>query len=243
MISLIIPCKNEFGTIYDAISLGIKLPGVSEIIVTVGTSKDNTYDEAKRAENEIGVTSKINIQVQKQKGTGKWGAVKESIELANNKYVSIWDADLTVSFSEQSLIHERFLSSLKHMGTDCLAIGDRMTFREPGSMRIANYFGNKLFALIWSVLSRQKINDTLCGSKVFSIEILDSVSESLKSKDPYGDVTIITGALLAKRKIEVQIVSYRARTYGQTNILRWSGAIQLLRFTISAAGYLKLKNK
>jgi hypothetical protein len=79
----------------------------------------------------------------------------------------------------------------------------------------------------------------LCGSKVFSSEILEYVPESLKSKDPYGDFTIVTGALLAKRKIEVQIVSYRARTYGQTNILRWSGAVQLFNFTISAAKQLK----
>jgi glycosyltransferase involved in cell wall biosynthesis len=239
MISLIIPCKNEFGTIYDAISFGNKLPGVSEIIVIVGESKDKTFEEAVRAQSEEIVNKDIDIYVQKQNGKGKWGAVKEGLTKAKNKYISIWDADLTVSFSEQSLIHERFLSSLKHMGADCLVIGDRMTFREPGSMRIANYFGNKSFALIWTFLAKQKINDMLCGSKVFSTEILEHVPEFLKSKDPYGDFTIVTGALLAKRKIEVQIVSYRARTYGQTNILRWSGAIQLFKFTISAMKQLK----
>jgi len=239
MISLIIPCKNEFGTIYDAISFGNKLPGVSEIIVIVGESKDKTFEEAVRAQSEEIVNKDIDIHVQQQDGKGKWGAVKEGLTKAKNKYISIWDADLTVSFSEQSLIHERFLSSLKHMGADCLVIGDRMTFREPGSMRIANYFGNKSFALIWTFLAKQKINDMLCGSKVFSTEILEHVPEFLKSKDPYGDFTIVTGALLAKRKIEVQIVSYRARTYGQTNILRWSGAIQLFKFTISAMKQLK----
>ena len=234
MISLIIPCKNEFGTIHDAISLGNKLPGVSEIVVIVGESYDKTFEEAIRAKSESIINKDIDIHVQKQIGKGKWGAVKEGLTMTKNKYISIWDADLTVSFSEQSLIHDRFLSSLKHMGVDCLVIGDRMTFREPGSMRIANYFGNKSFALIWTFLARQKINDMLCGSKVFSTEILEFVPESLKIQDPYGDFTIVTGALLAKRKIEVQIVSYRARTYGQTNILRWSGAIQLFRFTISA---------
>ena len=239
MISLIIPCKNEFGTINDAISFGTKLPGVTEIIVIVGESKDKTFEEAIRAKSEGIVNEDIDIRVQKQNGKGKWGAVKEGLTNAKNKYISIWDADLTVSFSEQSLIHERFLSSLKHMGVDCLVIGDRMTFREPGSMRIANYFGNKAFAIFWTFLARQKINDMLCGSKVFSTEILEHVPEILKSKDPYGDFTIVTGALLAKRKIEVQIVSYRARTYGQTNILRWSGAIQLFKFTISAAKLLK----
>jgi glycosyltransferase involved in cell wall biosynthesis len=239
MISLIIPCKNEFGTIYDAISFGNKLPGVSEIIVIVGESKDKTFEEAIRVKSQGIVNKDIEIQVQKQIGTGKWGAVKEGLTKAKNKYISIWDADLTVSFSEQSLIHERFLSSLKHMGVDCLVIGDRMTFREPGSMRIANYFGNKSFAFIWTLLAGQKINDMLCGSKVFSTDILEFVPESLKIKDPYGDFTIVTGAILAKRKIEVQIVSYRARTYGQTNILRWRGAIQLFRFTISAMKQLK----
>lgn len=240
MISLIIPCKNEFGTIYDAINLGLKLPGISEIIVVVGKSNDHTFEEAERARREIGRASEIEISVEKQDGSGKWGAVKEGLSLAKNKYISIWDADLTVSFSEQSLIHERFISSLKHVGVDCLVIGDRMTFREPGSMRIANYFGNRLFALLWSLLAKQKINDTLCGSKVFSAEILELVPESLKSKDPYGDFTIITGALLARRKIEVQIVSYRARTYGQTNILRWSGAVQLLKYTMSAVKIIKM---
>jgi glycosyltransferase involved in cell wall biosynthesis len=239
VISLIIPCKNEFGTINDAISLGNKLPGVSEIIVIVGESKDKTFEEAIRVKSEGIVNKDIDIHVKKQIGTGKWGAVKEGLTKAKNKYISIWDADLTVSFSEQSLIHERFLSSLKHMGDDCLVIGDRMTFREPGSMRMANYFGNKSFAFIWTLLAGQKINDMLCGSKVFSTDILEFVPESLKIKDPYGDFTIVTGALLAKRKIEVQIVSYRARTYGQTNILRWSGAIQLFRFTISAMKQLK----
>jgi glycosyltransferase involved in cell wall biosynthesis len=239
MISLIIPCKNEFGTIYDAIGFGTKLPGVSEIIVIIGESKDKTFEEAIRAQSEGIVNKDIDFHVQKQNGKGKWGAVKEGLTMAKNKYISIWDADLTVSFSEQSLIHERFLSSLKHMGVDCLVIGDRMTFREPGSMRMANYFGNKSFAFIWTLLAGQKINDMLCGSKVFSTDILEFVPESLKIKDPYGDFTIVTGALLAKRKIEVQIVSYRARTYGQTNILRWSGAIQLFRFTISAMKQLK----
>jgi glycosyltransferase involved in cell wall biosynthesis len=239
MISLIIPCKNEFGTIYDAVTFGTRLPGVSEIVVIVGDSNDQTFEEAKRAQSKIIVHKDLKVHVQKQNGMGKWGAVKEGIANVKNKYISIWDADLTVSFSEQSLIHDRFLSTLKHIGVDCLVMGDRMTFREPGSMRIANFIGNKSFALIWTLLARQKINDMLCGSKVFSTEILEYVPESLKSKDPYGDFTIVTGALLAKRKIEVQIVSYRARTYGQTNILRWSGAIQLFKFTISAIKQLK----
>jgi len=243
MISLIIPCKNEFGTIFDAISLGTKLPYVNEIIIVVGQSHDKTFEEAIRARIELANEEKVVISVLDQNdSSGKWNAVKAGIKISNNENISIWDADLTVSFSEQCLMHERFMASITHRTEDCLVIGDRMTFREPGSMRFANFIGNKIFAQLWTGIAKIRINDMLCGSKIFSKRILDSVPEHIKDKDPYGDFTLVLGAVTMRRKIEVQTVSYRARTYGQTNILRWSGAMQLFRFSLSAIIFIR-KNR
>ena len=235
MITLIIPCKNEYGTIFDAIERGVNLPFVSEVFVVVGESHDNTFREAIRAKSVIDKISKatINIQLQ-QESFGKWNAVKLGIGLSKNEFISIWDADLTVSFTEQCLMHERFMASLKHRNQDSLVMGDRMSYREPGSMRFSNFIGNKIFAIIWTKITKTPINDMLCGSKIFSKKILDSVPDDIKNSDPYGDFTIVFGAVISQKPVEVQIVSYRARTYGQTNILRWSGALQLFRFTLKA---------
>jgi hypothetical protein len=58
-------------------------------------------------------------------------------------------------------------------------------------------------------------------------------------KDPYGDFTIFASAIVSGQKIEFQNLTYRARSYGQTNILRWSGGLSLLNFTLSF--FLKYK--
>ena len=231
-ISLLIPCRNEKGTICTAIDLGTKLPGVDEIFVIEGNSTDGTYETAVEFSLKLQKDRNCTIKVIKQSKTGKWNAVQEGIMLTSNEYVSIWDADLTVSFSEQCLIHENFVSNFQKFNVPCLSTGNRMSSREPGSMRILNFLGNSFFSKIWSLISGQHIPDLLCGSKVFSKYILETISKSLFQKDPYGDFVIFAAALNNGQKIEFQNLTYRPRIYGQTNILRWSGGIQLLIFTL-----------
>ena len=239
-ISLLIPCRNEQGTISTAIELGKRLPGVDEIIVIEGNSSDDTFQTALRACNEFKDSVNFEIKVIKQSKIGKWNAIQEGIPFAKNSILAIWDADLTVSFSEQCLIHERFLANYKHLGEYCLVTGNRMALREAGAMRVLNLLGNSLFSKLWSFLSGIYIPDLLCGSKVFSKKILSCLPSTLMDKDPYGDFTIFASAIVSGQKIEFQNLTYRARSYGQTNILRWSGGLSLLNFTLSF--FLKYKS-
>jgi glycosyltransferase involved in cell wall biosynthesis len=231
-ITLLVPCKNEQGTIGTAIELGKRLPGVDNIVVIEGNSTDETFEAALRVASEIKASDNFEISVIKQSKTGKWNAIQEGLPLAKNNSIAIWDADLTVSFSEQCLIHERFLKSYELSGEFCLVTGNRMALREAGSMRLLNLIGNNLFSHLWSFLSGTYIPDLLCGSKVFSKKILGCLPLTIADKDPYGDFTIFASALVSGQKIEFQNLTYRARSYGQTNILRWSGGLSLLNFTL-----------
>ena len=231
-ITLLIPCRNEQGTISTAIELGLELPGVNEIIVIEGHSVDQTYQIAIEISGKLKTLQRGNIQVIQQSKVGKWNAVQEGMSLSNNENISIWDADLTVSFSEQCLIHERYIANIEHLGKTCLATGNRMALREAGSMRLLNQIGNSFFSKIWSILGGRYIPDLLCGSKVFSKTILTNIPQDLLGRDPYGDFTIFAAAITNGVPIEFQNLTYRARSYGQTNILRWSGGLRLLDFTL-----------
>ncbi len=242
-ITLLIPCRNEQGTISTAIELGLRLPGVNEIIVIEGHSIDRTYQTAIEVSEKLKTLQGGNIQVIQQSKVGKWNAVQEGMSLSKNDSIAIWDADLTVSFSEQCLIHERYISNIEHLGKTCLATGNRMALREAGSMRFLNQIGNSFFSKIWSILGRRYIPDLLCGSKVFSKTILTSISQNLLRRDPYGDFTIFAAAITNGVAIEFQNLTYRARSYGQTNILRWSGGLRLLDFTLRFFIHHKLISK
>lgn len=242
MITLIIPCRNEAGTISDILNFAVKLPGVSQILVIDGNSEDGTFKIAQEVIVNFSLISNLKIAILTQHNKGKWDAVLLGIQNSFNNYISIWDADLTVSFTEQSLIHERFLSSIKHRGTPCLSMGERMSNREPGSMRFFNFLGNFLFAKIWSLMCKTDIKDMLCGSKIFASTVLDQVPQSVLRIDPYGDFSIVLGSILKGYPIETQTLTYRARTYGQTNILRWSGAYALLKVSILSFYFIRKKH-
>jgi glycosyltransferase involved in cell wall biosynthesis len=235
-ISLIIPCRNEAGTIGLAIEKGAQLPGVTELIVIEGNSNDKTHELAERYLKSV--ASSINCSLLKQRNKGKWDAVTLGIENANNDFISIWDADLTVSPSEQELIHQIFYNSLSDV-PDVFATGNRMVEREPGAMKFFNVLGNYFFGCLWNFTAKQPINDSLCGSKIFKKSNLNLLPERIKEIDPYGDFSIIASAILNKSKTISVPITYRARTYGQTNIARWRGGLELLRIWLKLHRFVR----
>jgi glycosyltransferase involved in cell wall biosynthesis len=175
-ISLIIPCRNEAGTIGLAIEKGAQLPGIKQLIVVEGNSNDKTHQVAKNyMDNMNGSLEKLLLI---QSGKGKWDAVSLGIANANCEYISIWDADLTVSPDEQELIHEIFLQELRN-NQDVFATGNRMADREPGAMKFFNVIGNYFFGYLWNFTAKQPVNDSLCGSKIFKKSILNSLPTNI----------------------------------------------------------------
>ena len=109
-------------------------------------------------------------------------------------------------------------------------------------MRFLNLLGNKFFGLAFSWLLGQSIKDSLCGTKVLwksDYELMATNRSYFGDFDPFGDFDLIFGAAKMNLKIVDLPIRYRERTYGDTNINRWSHGWLLIRMVMFAAKRIK----
>jgi hypothetical protein len=86
------------------------------------------------------------------------------------------------------------------------------------------------------------VKDTLCGTKVLSRANYDRIAANrayFGDFDPFGDFDLLFGATRLSLRIVDLPIRYRERTYGTTNIQRWSHGWLLLRMVAFAARRLK----
>jgi hypothetical protein len=109
-------------------------------------------------------------------------------------------------------------------------------------MRFFNLLGNKFFSLAFTWLLGQPVKDTLCGTKVLWRSDYQRIAANrayFGDFDPFGDFDLLFGAARLGLEIGDVPVRYRERTYGSTNIQRWSHGWLLLRMCFFAARRLK----
>lgn len=221
--SCIVPARNESGHLRDVIAHVLSVAQIQEIIIVEGGSTDDTWAVAQ----ELALSNPKKIQAFKQVGKGKFDAVLFGASKSKGELIAIWDADGTVSLEHNvAIICKSIESGLPTMG-------DRLRGNiAPGAMRPLNWLGNWAFAIAWAPILRSKPTDMLCGTKVLPRKFFVSLPESLISADPYGDFALIGYARLCGVQIVTHVVDYHARSYGETNIHRWSGGIMLLKATL-----------
>jgi hypothetical protein len=113
---------------------------------------------------------------------------------------------------------------------------------EKRAMPFLNMCMNKFFALAFSWLLGQPVKDTLCGTKVLwreSYQRIEAGRHYFGDFDPFGDFDLLFGASRLGLRIVDMPVHYRERTYGQTNIHRWSHGWLLIRMMLFAAKRIK----
>jgi hypothetical protein len=101
---------------------------------------------------------------------------------------------------------------------------------------------NHLFGRMFSWLLGQRTKDTLCGTKALWRDDYRKIAANrgyFGEFDPFGDFDLLFGADKLNLKIVDIPVRYRDRTYGRTNIRRWSHGWLLLRMVIFAARKLR----
>ena len=227
-LSIIIPARNEkkyIENIAQRLS-SLSFPGGLEIIFIEGHSKDGTLEEIKRVADIF--KDKVQIRYHTQEGIGKADAVWKGFEVAKNDILMILDADLTVQPEDLP----RFYEAAK-IDSNIFVNGSRLVYpMEKGAMRPLNYLGNKGFAVLLSWITRQKLTDTLCGTKAIYKDKFQKIKESgllHELPDPFCDFTLILGAKKQGLKIvEVPIV-YKKRIYGDTKIRRFRDGWKLLK--------------
>ena len=104
---------------------------------------------------------------------------------------------------------------------------------EKGSMRFINLIGNRVFQNLISLMIKQAITDTLCGTKVFKRELLKNIDwwrKNYNLLDPFGDFDLLfTAAFFSEKIVEIP-VHYKARTYGVTQISRFRDGFKLIKY-------------
>jgi len=235
-VSICIPARNESGNIENAI---LRLPKFSkhqEIIFIEGNSSDNTWQKIQEIQEKYRDTHDIKIGQQDAKGKGD--AVRKGYAMATCDILMILDADLTMPPEELPKFYNAIAT-----GKGEFINGSRLVYpMDKEAMRFLNTLGNKFFSWVFSWLLEQPIKDSLCGTKVMFREDYLKLIENRKffgDFDPFGDFDLLFGAYKLNLRIIDLPIRYRERTYGDTNISRFTNGFMLLRMCWFAAGKIK----
>lgn len=235
--TIVIPCRNERGTVREAISRIPPFGDHQEIVFVDGRSTDGTPQEIQEVIKE---RPDMDIKFFTQPGTGKADAVRFGFVKASGDLLMILDADLTVPPEYLARCYDAIAANRGE-----LLIGSRLVYpMEKQAMRFLNLLGNRLFSLLFSWLLNQKIKDTLCGTKVLlrtNYEKVKSTYAFFGDFDPFGDFELIFGAAKQNLKILEIPFRYRERTYGITNINRLAHGWLLLKMVFFALRKIKMR--
>jgi len=225
VVSVIIPARNEAGTIADIFERVPEMGARTELIFVEGNSKDDTYATIER---EIARWPRRDAKLLKQSGKGKGDAVRLGFANATGDLLMILDSDLAVPPEDLPRFYEAWRS-----GKGDFVNGVRLVYpMEQHAMQFFNLVANKFFGLAFSWLLGQDIKDSLCGTKVLSRRDYDVIASNRSyfgEFDPFGDFDLLFGAAKYNLKIIDLPVRYRKRTYGETNIQRWRHGVLLFR--------------
>lgn len=234
-VSVIIPARNEAGNIDSAFQRVPEMGSGTQIIFVEGNSTDDTYERIQQA---VAQHPERNCQVYRQTGKGKADAVRMGFDHAAEEILMILDADLTVLPEDLP----RFYDALRTNKGEFIN-GVRLVYpMEKEAMRFFNLLGNKFFSLAFSWLLGQPVKDTLCGTKVLWKKDYERIKKGRSyfgDFDPFGDFDLLFGAAKLKLKIIDLPIRYHERTYGSTNISRWSHGWLLIKMVVFAAKRLK----
>lgn len=235
LVSVIVAARNEAGNIAEIFRRTPEMGAGTELVFVEGHSQDDTYAVI---EKEIARHPERMSQLHRQTGKGKGDAVRLGFARAKGDVLMILDADMTVPPEDLPRFYDALAS-----GKGEFINGVRLVYpMEAEAMRFFNFLGNKFFSLAFSWLLGQTIKDTLCGTKVLRKNDYERIAASRSyfgEFDPFGDYDLIFGAAKLGLKLVDLPVRYRARTYGTTNIQRWSHGLLLLRMVVFAAKKIK----
>jgi ubiquinone/menaquinone biosynthesis C-methylase UbiE len=237
VVSVVVPCRNEAGTIAEIVERLPEMGAGTELVFVEGGSTDDTRAEIAR---QISLHPERRMRVFGQPGRGKADAVHVGFAEASGDVLMILDGDLTVAPEDLPKFYEALTS-----GRAELVNGSRLVYDlAPGAMQFLNIVGNKAFSLLFSYLIAQPIKDTLCGTKVLrrsDYEAIQREQAYFGDFDPFGDFELLLGGAKLGLKIVDLPVRYGARSYGATNISRFRHGWLLLKMSAVAFRQFKLR--
>jgi SAM-dependent methyltransferase len=235
-VSVVIPARNEAGNIAAAIERLPPLGRATEVIFVEGHSSDDTWERIEETCRQY--DGPFTLKTFRQSGKGKADAVWLGFEQAEGEILIILDADLTVRPEDLP----RFVQAMAE-GRGEFVNGCRLVYpRSKAAMPPLNTAANRFFAAVFSWLLRQRLKDTLCGTKVIwrdDYQRLKAGRRYFGDFDPFGDFDLLFGASKLNLKIVEVPVRYQERSYGSSNIAHVKEGLILARMCAYAARKLR----
>jgi SAM-dependent methyltransferase len=235
-VSVVIPARNEAGNIAAAIERLPPLGRSTEVIFVEGHSTDDTWQRITAVCDRY--SGPFRLKALRQQGRGKADAVWLGFDQAQGEILVILDADLTVRPEDLP----RFIQAMAE-GRGEFVNGCRLVYpRSDAAMPPLNRAANRFFAAVFSWLLRQRLKDTLCGTKVIwkaDYDQLRAQRSSFSDFDPFGDFALLFGASKLNLKIVEVPVRYQERSYGSSNIAHVKEGLVLARMCAYAARKLR----
>ncbi len=200
-LSVIIPVFNEVGTLAEVVRALQKVANVRQIVLVDDGSDDGTEELVSEFSRQRLVTAKFHGQ-----NLGKGAALRTGLELVEQDYVLIHDADLEYD--------PRDIPNLAaELGSGAQVVyGSRFRGHCVG-MRWVNYWGNRLLTLLYNRLYDRKLSDIETCYKLCSSALLRRVGIDRARFDVDPELSA-KFARCGEPIVEVPI-SYRGRTPSQ----------------------------
>jgi hypothetical protein len=237
-LTIVIPARNERGNIEDALRRLPHFRAPTEVVFVEGHSTDGTWEEIQRVTSVWDGRDGRRVRALQQKGKGKADAVRLGFSEASGELLTILDADLTMPPESLTRFYDAYCQGLGDFVN-----GTRLVYPMEGeAMRFLNRLGNVFFAKLLSYVLDVPLGDSLCGTKLLTRRDYDRFvrwRRDFGEFDPFGDFELLfPAAVLATGIIDLPVY-YRARTYGTTNIRRFSDGAILFRMAV--IGLLRIK--
>lgn len=217
-VSIVIPCHNEAGNVERCVRETPRLGTRTELIFVDDGSTDGTA-QAIHPEQNPDVEVRV-ISYAPNRGKGQ--AVAAGFDAATGDILIVLDADLTTHPQELRPLYEALATGRAEF-VNCTR------FVYPGerrSMRFANYIGNRVFAILVSLVMEARVSDTLCGTKAM---FRRDYAHMTMGRDPWGDYDFLFGAAQLRSVICELPVHYRERISGVSKMKTLRHTLNLIR--------------
>jgi glycosyltransferase involved in cell wall biosynthesis len=208
LLSVIIPCYNEAGTIRDILKLVRQVELDKEIIVVDDHSADNSYLILQtEAEND----PRLRV-IRHPRNMGKGACIRTALREAQGAIVVIQDADLEYDPRDYYELVRPIVA-----GRVDVVFGSRFAGSHTG-MYFWNAIGNKGLTFITNLLFNAWISDMETCYKVMRTDIMRSLD--LRSRDFRIEPEMAAKVLRQGHRIFEVPVSYVGRTYEEGKKIR-----------------------
>ncbi len=229
LLSVVVPCFNERGTVEELLRRVLAVPLTKEVIVVDDASTDGSYEVVRRV-----AASHPEIRLLRQeKNSGKGAAIRRGIAEATGEVVIIQDADLEYEPSEYTKLIAPILT-----GDADVVYGSRFAGHPRRVMLYWHTIGNNFLTRLSNITTNLNLTDMETCYKVFRRDVIQSIQ--IKS-DRFGFEPEVT-AKIARRGYRIYEVpiSYHGREYWEGKKINWKDGLSavwtILKFGLLSSG-------